>query len=114
MQEHPTNDVQTDSTPGRRPDGAAEPPNLELVLDIELPMWARFGQTEMTIASLSKIGPGTTIDLNRSPDDPVDLLVNDTVVARGEVVVASGHYGVRITEVVGRADRVRSLRAIES
>ncbi|MEW5981052.1 MAG: FliM/FliN family flagellar motor switch protein [Acidobacteriota bacterium] len=95
-------------TPARS--GAGQlPPNLDLVLDIELPVWARFGQTEMTLAQLAKLGPGTSIDLDRSPEDPVELLVNDTVVARGDVVVASGHYGIRVTEVVGRADRMRSL-----
>lgn len=88
---------------------SAVPRNLDLVLDIELPVWARFGQTEMPLHALARLGPGATIDLDRSPEDPVELLVNDTVVARGEVVVAGGYYGVRVTEVIGRPDRVRSM-----
>jgi len=49
------------------------------------------------------------IDLDRSPDEPVEVLINDKVVARGEVVVVAGNYGVRVTEVVSAADRIRTL-----
>jgi flagellar motor switch protein FliN len=90
----------------------AVPPNLDLILDIDLPLWVRFGETAMTLQALSKLGPGTTIDLDRSPDDPVDVLVNNTVVARGEVVVVSGNYGVRVTEVVSTSDRIRSMGSL--
>jgi len=69
----------------------------------------RFGQTAMTLQALSRLGPGTTIDLDRSPEDPVDVLVNNTIVARGEVVVVSGNYGVRVTEVVSTSARIRSM-----
>lgn len=89
--------------------GSSVPPNLDLILGIDLPLWVRFGETAMTIQALSKLGPGTTVELDRSPDDPVDVLVNNTVVARGEVVVVSGNYGVRVTEVVSTTARIRSL-----
>ncbi len=92
---------------GRPP--AASAGNLDLILDIELPLWVRFGSTAMTLQALCKVGPGTTIDLERSPDDPVDVMVNDTVIARGEVVVVAGNYGVRVTEVVSTTDRIRSM-----
>lgn len=85
------------------------PRNLDVVLDIELPITVRFGETQMTLGSLARLGPGSMIDLARSPDDPVDLLVNGRLVARGEVVVVSGCYGVRVNEVVSPADRLRSL-----
>jgi flagellar motor switch protein FliN len=94
------------------PSGPAVPQNLDLILDIDLPLWVRFGQTAMTLHALSRLGPGTTIDLDRSPDDPVDVLVNDTIVARGEVVVVSGNYGVRVTEVVSTSDRIRSMGSL--
>jgi len=87
----------------------AVPQNLDLILDIDLPLWVRFGQTAMTLQALSRLGPGMTIDLDRSPEDPVDVLVNNTIVARGEVVVVSGNYGVRVTEVVSTSDRIRSM-----
>jgi flagellar motor switch protein FliN len=89
--------------------GIQSPHNLELILDIELPLWVRFGETAMSLQALTKLGPGTTLDLERSPDDPVDVMVNNTVIARGEVVVVAGNYGVRVTEVVSTTDRIRSL-----
>ena len=85
------------------------PRNLDVVLDIELPITVRFGETQMTLESLARLGPGSMIDLDRSPDDPVDLLVNGRLVARGQVVVVSGCYGIRVNEVVSPADRLRSL-----
>jgi len=91
------------------PGGA--PANLEVILDIDLPITVRFGATEMVLQMLTRLGPGSIIDLERSPDDPVDVLVSDKVVARGEVVVVAGNYGVRITEVVSTADRIRSMGA---
>jgi flagellar motor switch protein FliN len=89
---------------------ASPPPrNLDVVLDIELPITVRFGETQMTLEGLARLGPGSMIDLERSPEDPVDLLVNGRLVARGQVVVVSGCYGVRVNEVVSPADRLRSL-----
>jgi flagellar motor switch protein FliN len=89
---------------------ATPPPrNLDVVLDIELPITVRFGETQMTLEGLARLGPGSMIDLARAPDDPVDLLVNGHLVARGQVVVVSGCYGVRVSEVVSPADRIRSL-----
>lgn len=85
------------------------PRNLDVVLDIELPITVRFGETQMTLETLARLGPGSMIDLARTPDDPVDLLVNGRLVARGQVVVVSGCYGVRVNEVVSPADRLRSL-----
>jgi flagellar motor switch protein FliN/FliY len=97
--------------PGAVPVGPPAPPNLELILDIDLPLAVRFGETEMTLQSLTRLAPGSVIDLGRAPDDPVDVLVNGRLVARGEVVVVSGNYGVRIIEVVSPADRLKSVAA---
>jgi flagellar motor switch protein FliN/FliY len=85
------------------------PANLDVILDIDLPLSVRFGQTEMTVEALTRLGPGSLIDLERSPEDPVEVLVNGRLVARAEVVVVGGSYGVRILEVVSAADRVRSF-----
>jgi flagellar motor switch protein FliN len=92
-----------------RPAAVAPSDNLDLILDIELPLTVRFGRTEMTLQSLTRVGPGSVLDLDRSPDEPVDVLINDKVIARGEVVVVSGNYGVRITEVVSAVERIRTL-----
>ena len=89
----------------------AAPANLDLILDIDLPLTVRFGETEMSLHSLTRLAPGSIIDLGRSPDDPVDILVNGRLVARGEVVVVSGNYGVRIVEVNSAADRLKTVAA---
>jgi flagellar motor switch protein FliN/FliY len=89
----------------------AHPVNLDVILDIDLPLSVRFGEAEMSLDELTKLGPGSVIDLGRSPDDPVDVLVNGRLVARGEVVVVAGNYGVRVIEVMSAPDRVRSMRA---
>jgi flagellar motor switch protein FliN/FliY len=90
-------------------DARSPAPNLDVILDIDLPLSVRFGETEMTLEALTRLGPGSMIDLGRSPDDPVDVLINGRLVARAEVVVVSGNYGVRILEILSAADRVRSL-----
>ena len=89
--------------------GPIAPANLDMILDIDLPLSIRFGQTEMTLGELTSLGPGSVIDLGRAPDDPVDVLVHGRLVARGEVVVVSGNYGVRITDVISAADRLRTV-----
>jgi flagellar motor switch protein FliN/FliY len=84
---------------------------LDVVLDIELPLVVRFGRTQMTLKALSQVGPGSIIDMERSPDEPVQMLIGERVIAHGEVVVVSGHYGVRVVDLVSAADRVRALEA---
>ena len=92
-----------------KPGMVSVPENLDVILDIDLPLSVRFGHAEMTLDALTKLGPGSLIELARSPDDPVELLVNGKLVARGEVVVVSGNYGVRVSEVVSTAERIRTL-----
>jgi len=90
---------------------AAMPANLDVILDIELPLVVRFAQTTLTLQALSRLGPGSVIDLDRSPEEPVDVLVNGRLIARGEVVVAAGNYGVRIAEVLTADERIRLMTA---
>jgi len=85
----------------------SEPGRMGVLLGIDLPVVVRFGRTEMPIRSLTKLGPGSVIELGRSPDDPVDVLVGDRVVARGEVVIVGGNYGVRILQVITNPFRER-------
>ena len=85
------------------------PDNLELILDIDMPLTVRFGEATVSIDALSKLGPGSLVELSRQPDDPVDVLINGRLVARGEVVVVAGNYGVRVTQVVSADERMRTL-----
>ena len=82
---------------------------IDVILDIDLPVIVRFGHTELPIRALSRLGPGSVIDLGRSPDDPVEVLVSNRVVARGEVVIVGGNYGVRILDVASQSERARSM-----
>ena len=83
--------------------------NLDLILDFEVPISVRFGKREMTLGDILKLGSGALIELDKSADEPVELLVNQSLLAKGEVVVADGHYAIRITQVDSPADRIRSL-----
>jgi flagellar motor switch protein FliN len=90
---------------------AAAGRNLDVLLDIELPVAVRFGRTDVPLLSLVRLGPGSVIDLHRSADEPVDIMVSGKVVARGEVVVIEGNYGVRVTEIVSASERIRTIGA---
>lgn len=83
--------------------------NLDLLLDIELPVMVRMGQTEMQLGELLKLTPGSILELNRAADAPVELLVNSKIIAKGEVVVVDGNFAFRITEIESTAARIRSL-----
>jgi flagellar motor switch protein FliN/FliY len=84
---------------------------LDVIMDIDLPLVVRFGRTDLPLKALTALGPGSVIDLGRSPDEPVEVLISNRVVARGEVVIVSGNYGVRVRDVVSPAERARSLEA---
>lgn len=94
---------------GSGPAAVKTPDNLELILDIDMPLTVRFGEAVVSIEALSKLGPGSLVELSRQPDDPVDVLINGRLVARGEVVVVAGNYGVRVTQVVSADERMRTL-----
>lgn len=84
--------------------------NINLLLDIELPIVIRLGSTEMMLKDVMKLGPGAIIELNKAVDEPVALLVNNVTIARGEVVVVDGNFAFRVTEIESRLDRVKSLQ----
>lgn len=89
--------------------GAAGNWNIELLLDVELPISVSFGNCEMPLKDILKLGPGSVIALDKSVNDPVLIIANHKTIAKGEVVMVDGNYGVRILEVESTADRIRSL-----
>jgi flagellar motor switch protein FliN len=91
--------------------GTSSSQTLDVIMDIDLPLVVRFGRTELPLKVLTTLGPGSIIDLGRAPDDSVDVLISNRVVARGEVVIVAGSYGVRVRDVVSSAERARSLEA---
>lgn len=86
------------------------PPNIDRVLDIALVATARLGRVEMPIAEILALGPGSIIEVGHLVDEPVELLVNDKLIARGDVVVVDEKFGLRITEIVSHQERIESLR----
>ncbi|SRR6266498_4854684 len=85
------------------------PRNIERLLEVELDVVVRFGITYMPLREVVRMGIGTMIELNRGVDEPVELLVNGRTLARGEVVVVDGYYGVRITEIGPPSERAASI-----
>jgi flagellar motor switch protein FliN/FliY len=83
--------------------------NIDLLLDVELPVSVSFGQSEMPLRDILKLGAGSVVELDKSVNDPVTIIANRKPIAKGEVVMVDGYYGVRILEVESRADRIRSL-----
>ena len=84
--------------------------SLELLLDIPLEITVELGRTRIQIRELLQIKPGSAVKLSRLEGEPVDILANDTLIAKGEVVVQNEKYGIRITEITSRMDRIRNLR----
>ena len=81
---------------------------LDLLKDVELPVSVSFGRTQLPLQDVLKLTAGSVIELDRTIDEPVALIVNDTVVALGEVVVVEGNYGVRIQKIMSREDLLRT------
>jgi flagellar motor switch protein FliN/FliY len=98
--------------PGMR-EPAAEPPELsrsmDLLLDVDLPVSISFGRAQLPLKDVIKLTTGSIVELNRAVSEPVEVIVNNCVIARGEVVVVEGNFGVRINQVVSRQERLRTL-----
>lgn len=82
---------------------------LDLLLDVPLELKVELGRARIQIHELLKLSAGSAVKLIKLEGDPVDILVNDILIARGEVVVQNEKYGIRITEITGRMDRIRSF-----
>jgi flagellar motor switch protein FliN len=87
-------------------------PGVELLLDVELDASLRFGCREMPLGEILDLGPGDVVQLDRHIADPVDLIVGDKIVARGEVILIKGNFGLRITEVAAPRKRLESIRCL--
>lgn len=86
------------------------PPNIQMLLDINLNVTIELGRTHLSIRKILELGPGSIIELDRLAGEPVDLLVNDKVVAKGEVVVVDEYFGIRIISLVSPEERIKQLK----
>jgi flagellar motor switch protein FliN len=82
--------------------------NLEALLEIELPVCVSFGRAQLPLAEVLRLGPGAVVELNRTADEPVELIVNDSVIARGKIVMIEGNYGLEIQEIASRQQRLKT------
>lgn len=84
--------------------------NLDLLLDVEIPISVEVGRAQMSLEEVLRLVPGSVIALDKKAEEPVDLRVNGKLVARGEVVLVDDVYGLRVTQIVDAAGRIESLR----
>ena len=85
-------------------------PNLDVILDIPVSISMEVGNTEITIRNLLQLNQGSVIELDRLAGEPLDVLVNGTLIAHGEVVVVNEKFGIRLTDVISPSERIKKLR----
>lgn len=83
--------------------------NLERILDIPLEVSVELGRNKMLINKLLQLGAGSVIELNKPSGEPLDILINGRLIARGEVVVIQGKYGIRLTDIISPIERLEQL-----
>lgn len=84
--------------------------NLDLILDIPLRVTVELGRTKMIVRELLTLGQGSVIELNKLAGEPMEILVNDKLVAKGEAVVVNEKFGVRLTDIISPLERVEQLK----
>ncbi|RDU55888.1 flagellar motor switch protein FliY [Helicobacter sp. MIT 00-7814] len=101
------NTQNTESTPALSP---TEFKNINMILDVRLNVRVRIGQKRMLLKDVISMDIGSVIELNQLANDPLDILVDDKVIARGEVVIVDGNFGIQITDIGSRKERLEQLR----
>ena len=84
-------------------------PDLEMILDIPVRLSMEVGNTQISIRDLLQLGQGSVIELDRLAGEPLDVLVNGTLIAHGEVVVVNDKFGIRMTDVISPSERIKKL-----
>jgi flagellar motor switch protein FliN/FliY len=102
--------AQTSAPPAVPEINGSQDSNLDRILDIPLVLSAQLGNTRMLIKDLLQLGPGSIVELDKLAGEPLEVLVNERLVARGEVVMVNEKFGIRLTDVISPTDRVKKLR----
>jgi flagellar motor switch protein FliN len=92
------------------PSSANIDPNLKMILDIPLRVTVELGRTKMSVKDLVNLGQGAVIELNKLAGEPLEVFVNDKLIARGEAVVVNEKFGVRLTDIISTKERVEQLK----
>ncbi len=95
---------------GEAPSAAARDVNLDMILDVNVNLSMEVGHTRISIRNLMQLNQGSVVELDRKAGEPLDVFVNGTLVAHGEVVVVNEKFGIRLTDVISPAERIRKLR----
>lgn len=90
--------------------GLQESQNLDFILDIPLQVSVEIGRTRMLVNELLQLGQGSVVELDKLAGEPVEILVNQKLIARGEVVVVNEKFGVRLTDIISPLDRIKQLK----
>jgi flagellar motor switch protein FliN/FliY len=93
----------------QRPGPGAELPNLQFILDIPLQVTVELGRKRLLVHDLLRLGQGSVIELSKQIGEPFEVLVNQKLIARGEIVVINDKFGVRITDIISPMERVHQL-----
>jgi flagellar motor switch protein FliN/FliY len=89
--------------------GSGANPDLDMILDIPVRLSMEVGNTQISIRNLLQLGQGSVIELDRLAGEPLDVLVNGTLIAHGEVVVVNDKFGIRVTDVISPSERIKKL-----
>jgi flagellar motor switch protein FliN/FliY len=90
--------------------GEEEHRNLKMILDIPLKVTVELGRTKLIVSELLNLGQGSVIELNKLAGEPMEVFVNDKLIARGEAVVVNEKFGVRLVDIISTQDRVEQLK----
>ncbi|MFP3977957.1 flagellar motor switch protein FliN [Marinobacter sp. KMM 10035] len=90
--------------------GSATPPDLDVILDIPVSISMEVGNTQIPIRNLLQLNQGSVIELDRLAGEPLDVLVNGTLIAHGEVVMVNEKFGIRLTDVISPGERIKRLQ----
>lgn len=100
----------TTATAPEEAQGEVSTRRLDLLLDVPLDVTVELGRSRMTIQDLLALSPGAVIELDKIAGEPLDIVVNDRLIARGEAVVINDKFGIRITDIISKAERIARLR----
>lgn len=95
---------------GARSSGEGTTPELDVILDIPVSISMEVGNTQIPIRNLLQLNQGSVIELDRLAGEPLDVLVNGTLIAHGEVVMVNDKFGIRLTDVISQAERIQKLK----
>lgn len=106
----PLDELHDDSQPGARENKDYNGPELDVILDIPVRISMEVGATQIPIRNLLQLNQGSVVELDRLAGEPLDVMVNGTLIAHGEVVMVNDKFGIRLTDVVSQSERIQRLR----